>query len=42
VLGLAGGVVAYWALRLRGQYNAPAIAAWAGLYGAFLVVVLAS
>ena len=22
VLGLAGGIVAYWALRLRGQFNA--------------------
>jgi cation:H+ antiporter len=42
VLGLGGGVVAYWALRLRGQYNAPAIGAWAGLYAAFLVVVLVS
>jgi cation:H+ antiporter len=42
VLGLAGGAVAYWALRLRSQYNAPAIAAWASLYAAFLVVVIAT
>jgi len=40
VLGLAGGAVAYWALRLRGQYNAPAIISWAALYAAFLVFVL--
>jgi cation:H+ antiporter len=40
LLGLAGGVVAYWALRLRGQYNAPAIAAWAGLYAVFLAIVV--
>jgi cation:H+ antiporter len=39
-LGLAGGVVAYWALRLRGRFHAPAIAAWAALYGAFLVFVI--
>jgi cation:H+ antiporter len=40
-LGLAGGVVAYWALRLRGQYNAPAIFAWGALYAVFLVFVIA-
>jgi cation:H+ antiporter len=39
VLGIAGGVVAYWALRLRGQFNAPAIVAWGGLYAVFLVFV---
>jgi cation:H+ antiporter len=39
-LGLAGGVVAYWALRLRGQFNAAAIAAWAALYVVFLVFVI--
>ena len=41
-LGLGGGIVAYWALRLRGQYNAPAILAWGGLYGVFLGYVIAS
>lgn len=41
-LGLAGGAVAYWALRLRGQFNALAIAAWAGLYAAFLFFVIAA
>jgi cation:H+ antiporter len=41
VLGLAGGVVAYWALRLRGQFNAPAILAWGALYAIFLGFVIA-
>jgi cation:H+ antiporter len=41
VLGLAGGIVAYWALRLRGQFNAPAILAWGALYGVFLGFVIA-
>ncbi|MGH2962271.1 MAG: sodium:calcium antiporter [Solirubrobacterales bacterium] len=41
VLGVAGGLVAYWALRLRGRFNAPAIVAWGGLYAVFLVFVLA-
>src|SRR5215211_4356620 len=41
VLGLAGGIVAYWALRLRGQFNAPAILAWGGLYAVFLGFVIA-
>jgi cation:H+ antiporter len=40
-LGLAGGIVAYWALRLRGQFNAPAILAWGGLYAVFLGFVIA-
>jgi cation:H+ antiporter len=42
VLGLAGGLVAFWALRLRGQFNAAAIIAWSALYAAFLVLVIAS
>ena len=42
VLGLLGGAVAYWALHKRQRYGAAAITAWAGLYGAFLVIVLAS
>jgi cation:H+ antiporter len=41
-LGLAGGVVAYWALRLRGQFNVSAIVVWGILYAAFLVYVLAT
>jgi cation:H+ antiporter len=40
-LGVAGGLVAYWALRLRRQFNAPAIIAWGGLYAVFLVFVIA-
>jgi cation:H+ antiporter len=42
VLGLAGGAVAYWALRLRQQFNAPAIGAWAALYAVFLAYVVAA
>jgi cation:H+ antiporter len=41
-LGLAGGVVAYWALRRRGRFSIPAIVAWGVLYGAFLAYVLAT
>jgi cation:H+ antiporter len=41
-LGLAGGAVAFWALRLRGQFNAAAIAAWAALYAVFLGFVVAA
>jgi cation:H+ antiporter len=40
LLGLGGGVVAYWALRLREQFNAPAIVAWGALYAAFLTLVV--
>jgi cation:H+ antiporter len=39
VLGILGGLVAYWALRLRGQFNAPAIVAWGTLYAVFIVFV---
>jgi cation:H+ antiporter len=38
-LGLAGGAVAYWALRLRGRFEPLPIALWAALFGAFLVYV---
>jgi cation:H+ antiporter len=41
VLGLAGGIVAYWALRRRAQFNAPAILAWGALYAVFLGFVIA-
>ena len=40
VLGLLGGVVAYWALHRRQRYDAGAIFAWGALYAAFLLVVL--
>jgi cation:H+ antiporter len=39
ILGLAGGIVAYWALHKRQRYNAAAITAWAILYAAFIVFV---
>jgi cation:H+ antiporter len=38
-LGLAGGLIAFWALRLRDRFELPAIIAWLGLYAAFIVVV---
>jgi cation:H+ antiporter len=41
VLGLLGGGVAYWALRLRQRFEAPAIFAWGALYAVFLAVVVA-
>ena len=39
VLGLAGGAVAYWALRLQGRFSVPAIVAWGALYAVFLLYV---
>jgi hypothetical protein len=30
-LGLAGGLIAYWALRLRDRFELPAVLAWLGL-----------
>ena len=39
-LGLAGGILAYWVLRLRGRFTVPAVAAWGVLYGSFLVFVI--
>jgi cation:H+ antiporter len=38
-LGLAGGVLAYWTLRLRGRFELPAVIAWIALYAAFIVIV---
>lgn len=38
-LGLAGGVIAYWALRLRDRFELPAVLSWFGLYSTFIVVV---
>jgi len=38
-LGVAGGILAYWALRLRGRFDAVAIAAWTLLFTAFIVFV---
>jgi cation:H+ antiporter len=38
-LGLAGGLIAYWALRIRDRFELPAVLAWGGLYLVFLLVV---
>ena len=38
-LGLAGGVVAYWALRLRGRFEPLPIVLWSALFAAFIVYV---
>jgi cation:H+ antiporter len=39
VLGLAGGALAYWALRLRGRFELLPIVIWAGLFAAFIFYV---
>jgi cation:H+ antiporter len=39
-LGLAGGLLAYWALHRRGRFELPAVAGWFTLYVAFIVVVV--
>lgn len=39
-LGLLGGAVAYWALRLRERFELPAILAWGALYASFLIAVV--
>jgi cation:H+ antiporter len=41
-LGLAGGLVAYWALRLQGRFSTPAILAWGALYAVFPLYVALS
>jgi cation:H+ antiporter len=38
-LGLVGGALAYWALRLRGRFQVGPIVVWIGLFMAFLVYV---
>jgi cation:H+ antiporter len=38
-LGLAGGLIAYWALRLRDRFELPAVLAWLGLYATFIAIV---
>lgn len=40
ILGLAGGAVAYWVLRRKGEFGKVSIGLWALLYAAFLVFVL--
>ena len=39
VLGLAGGVVAYWALRLRGRFEPLPVVLWAALFASFIAYV---
>ena len=39
-LALAGGILAYWVLRLKGRFTLPAIVAWGLLYGVFVFVVV--
>ena len=39
-LGLGGGAVAYWALRLRARFDLAALLAWGALYAAFLAFVI--
>ncbi len=41
-LGLAGGMVAYWALRKKGEFGRVSIAIWVLLYLTFLVFVILS
>src|SRR5688500_5626529 len=40
-LGVAGGIVAYWALRRRQRFELIPILLWAGLFTGFLLYVLA-
>ena len=38
-LGLAGGLIAYWALRLRDRFELLPVIAWLALYASFIVIV---
>jgi cation:H+ antiporter len=42
MLGLGGGILAYWALRLTGRFNLDAIVGWAALYAVFPLYVALS
>ena len=42
VLGLLGGLLAYWTLRLRGRFEWMPVIAWSILFSAFLAYVLVS
>ena len=37
--GLAGGVIAYWALRLRDRFELAPVLGWLALYAGFIVIV---
>ncbi|MDX6647340.1 MAG: cation:H+ antiporter [Miltoncostaeaceae bacterium] len=39
-LALAGGLLAFWALRLRRRFELPAVLGWAALYAVFVVYVI--
>jgi cation:H+ antiporter len=41
-LGVAGGILAYWALRLRDRFEPLAIVLWSALFAAFIVYVAVS
>ena len=41
-LGLAGGALAYWVLRMRGRFELLPVIVWASLFGSFLIYVVAS
>ncbi len=41
-LGLAGGVLAYFTLRMRGRFELLPVVTWAALFGSFLIYVLAT
>ncbi len=38
-LGLAGGLLAYWALRLRDKFELAPVIGWFALYASFIVIV---
>ena len=38
-LGLLGGILAYWTLRLRGRFELAPVIAWIALYASFIVIV---
>jgi len=42
VLGLVGGVIAYYEVHGKSRFSLPAVLAWIGLFMAFLVYVLAT
>jgi cation:H+ antiporter len=42
LIGLAGGAIAYWALRRRSEFGRLAVAGWVVLYSIFLLYVIVS
>jgi cation:H+ antiporter len=41
-LALAGGLLAFWALRVRRRFELPTVLAWGALYAVFVVYIVAS